>query len=308
MQPFMDWNDLPYFLAVAEGGNLSRAASRLGVNHSTVFRRINAMEQRLRVRLFERLSEGYVLTEAGRQALDFARQAEESVDALERVVAGRDVALIGQIRMTTAPDLARLYVAPCLSRFAEIHPAIRVEVAVADSDYDLGRREADLALRATTAPPEHLVGRRVGDLIWRAWASPAYLQREGRPDAMGSLKSHRLIGSDAGFLRLAVFSSVHRRYPPESFAATAGDLSTMGAMAAEGIGVAFLPHDPTGGRLEPLFPLDPPHHSTLWILTHPDLRNVARIRVFTEFLHSHLRSAVGDGPGAGRAQTGRQHA
>ena len=292
MQTSMDWSDLPFFLAVAEGGNLSRAAARLGVNHSTVFRRINGMEERLRVRLFDRLPEGYVLTEAGNQALEYARQAEDSVISLERALAGRDVELGGQIRLTTAPDLARLYVAPCLGRLARVHPAIRVEVIVSDSDYDLGRREADVALRATTRPPDYLAGRRVADLVWRAWASPAYLRQAGRPASTEDLGTHRIIGSDEGFLRLPVFSALRKRYGPDRFAATAGDLSTMAAMAAEDLGIAFLPHDPTGGRLEPLFPSDPPHRSVLWILTHPDLRAVARIRVFTEFLFDDLRSVL----------------
>jgi len=288
----MDWNDLPYFLAVIDGGNLTSAAARLGVNHSTVFRRINGMERRLGVRLFERLPEGYVLTEAGKQAAGFARQAEESVHALQRGLAGRDVELTGQIRMTTAPDLARLYVAPCLARFVSRHPGIRVELVVGDSDYDLGRREADLALRATAAPPEYLVGRRVADLQWQAWASRDYLERYGYPRDMNGLSSHKLISSDEGFRRVPVFEWLHRNFTPDRFVASAGDLSTMAAMAAAGLGVAVLPHDPTGGAIEPLFPVDPPHYSRLWILTHRDLRNVARIRAFTGFLFEFLRQSV----------------
>lgn len=297
----MNWNDLPFFLAVADGGNLARAAASLRVNHSTVFRRINGMEKRLGVRLFERLPHGYVLTEAGRQAAELARQAEDSVLALERFLAGRDVELRGQIRMTTAPDLARLYVAPCLARFAREHPGIRVEVAVSDSEYDLGRREADVALRATAAPPEYLLGRRAADLVWRAWASPGYLAARGRPAGVHALSAHSLIGSDEGFQRVPVFDWFRRTFPPECFVASAGDLSTMAALAGAGLGVAVLPHDPTGGLIEPLFPVDPPHRSRLWILTHPDLRDVARIRVFTGFLFDFLQQTIQSGI---RSETG----
>lgn len=292
----MDWNDLPYFLAVIDGGNLSQAATRLGVNHSTVFRRINGMEQRLGSRLFERLPEGYVLTETGRRAAEFARQAEESVHSLERLLAGRDVELSGQIRMTTAPDLARLYVAPCLARFRQQYPGIRVEVAVSDSDYDLGRREADLALRATPAPPDHLVGRQVSDLIWQAWASPGYLEANGRPRDTKGLASHRLIGCDEGFRRVPIFEWLQRTFPRDRFVASAGDLSTMAALAAAGLGVAILPHDPTAGAIQPLFPVDPPHYSRLWILTHRDLKNVARIRILANFLFDFLRRSIGKMP------------
>jgi DNA-binding transcriptional LysR family regulator len=290
----VDWNDLPYFLAVINGGNLSRAAARLGVNHSTVFRRINGMEQRLGSRLFERLPEGYVLTETGRRAAEFAIQAEESVHCLERLLAGRDVELSGQVRMTTAPDLARLYVAPCLARFRQQYPGIRVEVAVSDSDYDLGRREADLALRATPAPPDHLVGRRVCDLVWQAWASPGYLDASGRPRDTRDLAAHRLIGSDEGFRRVPIFDWLQRTFPQERFVASAGDLSTMAALAAADLGVAILPHDPTEGAIQPLFPVAPPHYSRLWILTHRDLKNVARIRTLANFLFDFLRRAIGN--------------
>ena len=302
----IDWNDLPYFLAVADEGSLARAASRLGVNHSTVFRRINGMEQRLRARLFERLPDGYRLTAAGTEILPLVREADESIQAVGRAVAGKDVQLNGQIRITTAPDLARLLVAPCVAAFRRDFPGIRVEVTVSDSDYDLGRREADLALRATPRPPEHLVGRKVTDLPWYAWAAPAYLKECGRPSGMDELASHRLIGSDEGFRRLPVFAALHSRFGPDAFAATASDLSTMAALAASGIGVVLLPFDstggpgPHGGRLERLFPLEPRFASALWILTHPDLRHVARIRALAQFLFDFLRedrASVSPGPG-----------
>jgi DNA-binding transcriptional LysR family regulator len=302
----IDWNDLPYFLAVANEGSLARAASLLGVNHSTVFRRINGMEQRLQARLFERLPDGYRLTAAGTEILPLVREADESIQAMGRVVAGKDVQLSGQIRITTAPDLARLLVAPCLAAFRRDCPGIRVEVTVSDSDYDLGRREADLALRATPRPPEHLVGRKVRVLPWHAWAAPAYLEECGRPTGMDDLASHRLIGSDEGFRRLPVFAALHGRFGQDAFAATASDLSTMGALAASGIGVAFLPFDSTGGpgehggRLERLFQLEPRFASSLWILTHPDLRHVARIRALAQFLFDFLREdrgGVSPGPG-----------
>jgi DNA-binding transcriptional LysR family regulator len=285
-----DWNDLPFFLAVASQGNLNRAATALGVNHSTVFRRINGMEERTGVRLFERQPEGYLLTAAGEQVLQHARDADAAVNRLQRAVAGRDAELGGQVRMTAAPDLARRYVAPALAAFARIQPGIRVELAASDSDYDLGRREADLALRATSRPPDHLVGRRVLTLTWQVYAAKAYVERHGAPLSMADLDQHALIGSDQGLARVPVFAHLRRRFPPERFAATTNDLATMAALSASGLGLALLPADQREDGLVPLFPVDPPYASEIWILTHPDLRRVPRIRALSRFLFDYLRS------------------
>ena len=296
-----DWNDLPFFLAVAGEGNLNRAASVLGVNHSTVFRRINGMEKRLGIRLFERLSEGYALTAEGTEVLEFAREADEAVHRLRRAAAGRDAALSGQLRMTAAPDLARRYVAPALAAFAKKHPDIRVELATSDSDYDLSRREADLALRATSRPPGHLVGRRVLSLPWLVYGSESYLAEHGRPNSMAELSQHALIGSDQGFARIPVFGRLREGFPPERFAATANDLATMEALATAGLGLALLPAGLCDAGLVALFPVEPAHVSEIWILNHPDLRQVPRIRALSGFLFDYLRAEPSLAPLVGRA-------
>lgn len=286
----MRWSDAPVFLAVAETGSLAGAARRLGVNHSTVFRRLNALERESGVRLFDRGAGGYALTEAGEQVLPLVQEAEQSILAVERTVAGRDYRLTGRVRITTAPQLATAYLAPCVAAFAREQPGIRVEIAVSDSEYDLGRREADLALRATPAPPPHLVGRHALSLPWFAMAGRKYLGRREKPRRMADLAGHRLVGSDEGFRRLPVFDRMHRTYPPDSFSCTAGDLNTMAALAIAGMGIAFLPADHARPGLVELFPLEPATATEIWILTHPDLRRVARIRAFSDFLFAFLRA------------------
>ena len=285
----MDWADVPFFLAVAETRSLAGAARRLGVNHSTAFRRLNGIEKGLGVRLFNRASDGYALTEAGEQILPLVQEAEQALLAVERTVAGRDYRLTGHLRVTTAANLATRYLAPCIAAFQREHPGIRMEIAVGDHDYDLGRREADLALRATTEPPAHLTGRHVLALPWMAMAGKRYLRQHARPEKMADLAQHRLIGSDEEFRRLPAFDWLHRHYPPEQFTCTAGDLNTMAALAVAGMGVAFLPADQADAELVELFALQPAVTTDLWILTHPDLRRVARIRAFSDFLAASLR-------------------
>jgi len=287
----MDWDHLRFFLAVARTGSLAAAARALNVNHSTVFRRINAFEADLGARLFERLPEGYALTALGETVLGQATRVDESIAALSRSAAGGDYRLTGDIRMTTAPNLATAFVVPALSSFRARYPGIRVEIAVSDTDYDLARRQADLALRATPAPPEYLVGRRVASMPWFAFGNRRYLRkRRPAPLSVPDLAQHELIGADQGFRRIPAFDWLHRRFPRERFVATASDLNTIAAMIAAGLGIGILPADQSRKGLVRLFALEPSFTSELWLLTHPDLRNVARIKAFADYLFEALRA------------------
>ena len=283
-----DWDDLRFFLAVGETGSLAGAARRLRVNHSTVFRRINAMEEKLQVRLFDRLPEGYRLTPEGESIIDEARRIEESIHEIDRRIAGKDLQLSGLIRLTSPLELALKFLPELLARFAAAYPDIEIEIAVSDSDFDLSRREADLALRATAAPPEHLIGRKIVDLPWFAVAGEAYLEPHGVPADVDALSGHCLIGADAAFSRLTIFEWQRRRFPASIIRYRSNNLATMAALARAGLGIAFLPVDQDQAGLRRLFPVCAEATSGLWLLTHPDLRQTARVRTLMTFLHEEL--------------------
>jgi len=270
----MNWDDLKTFLAVADAGNLAGAAIRLRRNHSTVFRRLNALEEDLNARLFDRLSTGYVLTPVGERMLELARQIEMLTHGIEREVAGRDLAPSGSVRLTTAPNIARTIVPLIVRRLRQSHPGIVVETASGDTDYDLNRREADIALRATSQPPEHLIGRRLMELHW--WVCASSSARGKLPRDPEDLAGHPLIGADNALMRLEVFHWLHARHRGQ-IVARANDLSTMASLARAGVGLAMLPSDQQESGLKRLFRL-PDFGGELWLLTHPDLRNVQRIR------------------------------
>ena len=252
-----DWNDVQVFLAIARGGSLAAAARTMKVNHSTVFRRLNAFEDALGVRLFERLPGGYALTAEGDSIRAEAEAVEGNINALERKIAGRDFALRGDIRLTTPHGLAIGFVAQYLPDFIARYPGIRIEIAASDSDFDLNRREADVALRATLQPPEHLVGRQVASLCWWVCAGAGYLERMGRPAGMADLAMHQLINTDNAFQRLPVFAWLQKNIADDVIVARAGDLDTMTALAREGVGLALLPSDQHLPDLIRLFPVEP---------------------------------------------------
>ena len=166
-----NWDDLRFFLAVARAGTLSGAARSLGVTHSTVFRRLGTFEERLGVRLFERLPDGYALTGAGEAMQETAIRIDEEIIALSRQVTGQDQRLSGLIRITAIDMLATGLLPRHLAAFHAAQPGIELEVIVSDTPLDLTRREADVALRIGNTPQETLVGRRVGRLAFGAYAS-----------------------------------------------------------------------------------------------------------------------------------------
>jgi DNA-binding transcriptional LysR family regulator len=152
MQDGGDWNDLRSFLAIARQGSLQGAARTLGVNHSTVFRRLNALEARLGARLFDRSARGYALTAGGEHMLASAERVEDEILGLEHRLLGGDVRLSGTLRVTTTDTLVHGVLGPHLRAFQTAYPAIELELITGNAFFDLYKREADVALRPSRHP------------------------------------------------------------------------------------------------------------------------------------------------------------
>jgi DNA-binding transcriptional LysR family regulator len=289
----LQWDDLRIVLAIADEGSLSGAGRRLGVSHATVFRRLGDLERRLAVRLFDRDRGGYRPTVAGEATAAAARRVETEVLAVERLLAGQDLRPSGRLRVTTTDSLLAGVLAPVFAEFRRDFPEIDLEVALSNQLFSLSRREADIALRPSTAPPEVLVGRRIATIAQAAYghaglvdaADPLALQEAdwiGPDDAMAYRALERWMAAEGHDRRC--------RYRLDS-------VLGMAAAAGEGAGLAVLPCylGDADGRLvrlgEPLRSLA----TDLWLLTHPDLRHAARVRAFLDFV------AAGGGPTEGTA-------
>ncbi len=285
----MDWDDLRYFLAVAQARSLQGAARRLGVNHSTVFRRINRFEDTVGARLFERLTDGYQLTAAGDELLAHAARVGEEIDLLQLKVLGKDYRPSGKIRLTAPDNLAYEYLPRYLTAFSKRYPEITFELVVGAESLDLTRREADVAVRATTNPPPHLVGRKVFSLQWYYYAAKPYLRRHGWPEGSQQLAGHRLIGADGALRRIPAFRQLEAERA-DDIVMTCSTLNAMSAMAAAGHGIALLPDDQAKSTLERLFSCTPSFVSEIWLLTHPELRRTERIRLLMDHLVESFRA------------------
>lgn len=278
----MDWNDLNLVLAICRTGTLSGAARLLGVNHSTVFRRINLIEQDLEVRLFDRQPSGYVMTEAGEAVQRAAEKIDEQVHGLTRELLGRDLRLEGPLRITSPEGIAVRVLTPLLGAFCTEHPAIQMDLITTSDPLRLSRREADIAVRVTRKPPESLIGRRICKFRFAMYASRAYMKKHRDRD----LEDHQWILTDESFEQLppAIWKKKERSAAQIVFASN-NMMVTINAVR-RGLGVAPLPCFIGDGERDLVRVIDPPETLTmdLWILTHPDLRNTARVRALMSYL------------------------
>jgi len=284
----MNWSDLNLVLAVCRSGTLSGAAKSLGINYTTVFRRINAIEKKLEVRLFDRQPTGYVMTEAGEVIKRSAERIDEEVMALSRELLGKDLRLQGSIRITAPEGVALRLLAPHLAAFCHQHPDITIDLIATSSPLRLSQREADLAVRVTNKPPDNYIGRRVCKCRFGIYASPAYL--ENNQDL--SLDEHLWVMSEDSF-EFSPFPTWRKKFHPKSRVVFSSN-NTLAVIDAAKRGLGMTPLPCFLGDSEPdlVRTTDTPDELTLslWILIHPDLRHTARVKALMTYLLNALEN------------------
>ncbi|MEM5583820.1 LysR family transcriptional regulator [Roseibium sp. AS2] len=289
-----NWDDLKFVLAIAKAGNVTRAARTLSVTHSTVSRRLSALEDRLGTRLFDRLPDGFRPTAAGDLAvLAATRMAAELVDLDTRMTA-RDADLEGPLRVTAAQLIYQVQLADIVARFKEQHPQIDVTMNAANEILSLHRREADIAVRVTDKPDETLFGRRATGQNRCFYVSREFARRHG--DALVETATSRRVPFVAfKWWGNKVPKELRARFPNGEVATVTDDMVTKHAAVRAAMGIGRLPcflgdMDPDLIRLPGV---EPSRYFDIWILTHPDLRNVARIRAFLRFAADAYKARSG---------------
>lgn len=286
--PDLSWDDFRYAKAIAKTRSLGGAANLLGVNHSTVFRRLAQIEHRLGSRLFERRRSGYVLTPCGEEMVGLAERMDEDIVAFERKVTGHDLRPSGELRVTTSDTLLVHLLSPLLAGFRRAYPEIVLDVVVANEPLNLSKRDADIAVRATDRPPEALIGRRVAGIAW-AIHGPADLA--GQPfDPVADLRRFDWIGLGDSLGGLKAARWLKERVGDDTVVYKVNTVLGLAEAAACGIGLALLPCfvGATTPGVVRLAPPDPEIEGTLWLLTHPDLRHTARVRAFLDFAAAEI--------------------
>ena len=280
----MDWDNLRIFLALANKGSVRAAGAALGISHSTVARRIEAFEDQLGVRLFDRTPSGYALTAAGEEMLSVAARMDEDVSRLERRILGQDTRLAGEIRVTLPDAIVSELLMSDLADFTRDYPDIDLEIILSYRLLDLSRREADIAIRflpPDTQPPEHLVGRRLVVSRSTAYAARSYLDVV---DISAEPAEARWLGWDDRIRSPKWVRDSDQPHLPAR--GRLYDTQLQLQATKQGLGLAMLPCF-VGDQEEDLVRVPPGKllsYRDVWILSHPDLRETARLRVFREFI------------------------
>lgn len=283
----IDWNDYQYFLKVALLGSLNAAAAALGVNHSTVFRRINTLEEKMDVRLFERLKTGYVLTEAGEEILNRVQRIEDEMNEIGRKLLGKDIRLSGTLKISTTDTLGYYWLPPYIRQFKDEYPNIVVDIDIKTRFTNLSKREADILIPTVNEQPDYMVGRQLAPIIIGLYASKDYVERHGKPKKVGELASHSMLLPNEALAGLPVIKWLRKYVPSKAIVASSDKITGLYKIAQQGLGIAPLPHyvgDPDPDLVK-VMDLPGKFHRNIWILTHPDLRRTARIKAFMKFMY-----------------------
>lgn len=303
MRSLEDWDSIRFFLAIQRAGSLSAAASALGVTQPTCGRRLSALEAALGTRLFTRAPDGLRVTAEGAALVTAATQMEEAARNLTRKAAATVERLDGVVRVAMTEFTTLAFGTRILMVLRDRHPSIRVELVLADTAADILSSEADLAVRwrgeGFRPSPAKVVARKLGRIGWALFASERYLAKRGAPRDPSDLRGHDVVlypgGPHPGHEWLA---KATRHSTPVLVSA---NMICNAAAVREGIGLGFFPQPIV--RVEPsLRPLTQPvAWGWAWLVLHPDLRRVPRIRAVADVLAGALR----DDLRAGDVRSGR---
>jgi DNA-binding transcriptional LysR family regulator len=284
----MDWDDLRFFLALARAGSARAAGDALGVSHSTVVRRVDALEARFAAKLFDRHREGYTLTDAGHAMVEGAERVEREMAALERGLVGTDERLAGNLAITSCDHYISSRLLPGLTELCQTHPGIELCFTTDSRSFDLAKREADLAIRilgSSVEPPPFLIGTKLAPVTVCNYVAHAHEARLD-PDR-GATDARWLSGDDRKIQEMLMAGGSFPEIPAwGSFSS----LELMVQAALEGLGLVMLPtyvgdSEPGLRRLERP---DLRHLADLWLLCHPDLRTNARVRAARECVRASM--------------------
>jgi DNA-binding transcriptional LysR family regulator len=282
----MDWNGFKVFIAISQYKNLQEAAKSLGMSHTTVYRRLNDFEGEVG-RLFERLNGRYELTELGEELMIQAERINIAVEDIERNIAGKDMQPKGIVKITAPNSFAYHDLPTHINELSLLYPDIQLELLVTHHELNMTNRQADIAIRVTQSPPEFLIGHEVRRIQWGVYASQDYVLKYGEFTESKGFDNHRFIGATGALASHPSFVWLEHKHSSKVGPRT-DDLVAMSSLALKGNWLAILPDDLMREGLVRQCTFSPVKENQLWILTHPDLRKVQRVKVVMRYLSKAL--------------------
>ena len=268
--------DLSMTLALVRGGTLAAAGERLGVDASTVFRSLQRVERGLGRPLFDRGRTGYAATELALQLAEHAEQMEAALEAARSSVQAAPSQVSGSVRITTTDTILHGLVAPALQGLQKLHPLLQYELHTGNELASLTRRDADIAVRATRRPPQHLVGKQVGPLRVALFAP-----RKGAWRSLADVEAGRAdwVAPDDALPEHPSVVWRKRRFPKQSPRYRVNSILSVLELVVLGLGVGVVPLFLAAGRRDVVDlsgPIDEAE-TELWLLTHPESRHLRRV-------------------------------
>ena len=298
-----DWNDLKAFLAVAREGSTLGASRSMGVNQTTVSRRIEALEHALSVKLFERGQSGSRLTESGQALIGEAEGVERAAIRFGYLAASQLRGVTGAVRLTTNELVASAMVIPALVAFHKVHPDLRVDLVITDRTLDLENGEADLAIRtAQSLPASDLVVRKICDHRMGLYCSRGYASQHGVPATLGDLKDHDLIDMAPETGEIPAASLMMRYSGGKEPVTRSNSMGGLVHMVKAGMGIGALPctiGDVDRDLIRCSDAIEESRASS-WIVTRRELKDAPRVRAFIDFMAPYLSSEIRRVEEAGR--------
>lgn len=308
----IEWDDLRFVLAVSRAGSASGAAQALGVNQTTVVRRVTRLETVMGAEILERRQRGHGLTSVGERVAGVAQRLEQEVAALENTIGSERRMLADCVRLTTSEALANVLVAPFLRKLHQRHPRITVELVLGDRKFDVAGGEADLAVRGGSRPRgTGIVARRLPDVAWAVYCGTSYAQDRGIPDTLAALDGHNVVGPEGAMTTFPGAVWLKRVASRAKISARSNSLTNLAQAVKAGLGVAVLPciladSDPAFIRCMPPIPeLD----AELWLIVRESVKREPHVRAVADLLFEYVETLRAELAGIrGRSRADRSHA
>jgi DNA-binding transcriptional LysR family regulator len=287
----LSWDDLRVIKTIGERGSLMDAAIALGLNHSTVSRRLSAIEATLGVALFARRRAGYVPSGAGMEILALSNRIDQDIQAALRRVTAQPQNLSGELHIATSDALLLDFLTPVIAAFLAEHRGIQIDVMVGNHALNLARGDSDIALRATLSAPGNLFGRKLATIAWAI-----YGRRDDCPSSGGipreALYEKMWVSYGKGLSSLKAHGYVGANVPRHNIVYHSDSVYGVAAAIRNGIGVGFLPcmHGDLDPGLIRVSPVEPTVYDELWLLTHPDIRRSPRVSAFMAYCGKAIES------------------
>lgn len=288
-----DWNDLRGFLAVARSGRLTAAAARLGLDHSTLSRRLGALEHALKAKLFDRSPSGYTLSEQGRRLLPIAEEMERLSIGAGEAVGGSAASVEGVVRIGSPEGFGSYFLAPRIGRLKDTHPGLTIQLVAASAVFSLSRRDADVVIAVSRPPAGRLAASKLIDYDLALYAARSYLDAHPPIRSADDLEAHRFVSYIGELLHFPELDFLQHVAPGGATSLESSNLVAQLKATLAGAGLCVLPAFLAGEEpgLVRVLADEVCLTRSLWLIVHQDLAELARIRAVVRFIRGEVEAA-----------------